>query len=60
VADGKTNAQIAALRGTTVRAVEGMLTRIFEVMGIDPKGTNPRVEATSRYHQLKSQVETVA
>lgn len=60
VAEGKTNSQIAALRGTTVRAVEGMLTRIFEAMGIDPKGSNPRVEATSRYHALKSQVETVA
>jgi DNA-binding CsgD family transcriptional regulator len=60
VSDGKTNAQIAALRGTTVRAVEGMLTRIFEAMEIDPKGSNPRVEASSRYHQLKSQVETVA
>lgn len=60
VAEGKTNAQIAALRGTTVRAVEGMLTRIFEVLEIDPKGSNPRVEATARYHQLRSQVETVA
>jgi DNA-binding NarL/FixJ family response regulator len=60
VAEGKTNAQIAALRGTTVRAVEGMLTRIFEALDIDPKGTNPRVEATARYHALRSQVETVA
>jgi DNA-binding NarL/FixJ family response regulator len=60
VADGKTNAQIAGLRGTTVRAVEGMLTRIFELLNIDPSSTNPRVEATSRYHQLKSQAETVA
>lgn len=59
VADGKTNAQIAQVRGTSVRAVEGMLTRIFEVMAIDPKGTNPRVEASSRYHQLKSQAEPV-
>ncbi len=60
VAEGKTNAQIAALRGTTVRAVEGMLTRIFEALEIDPKGSNPRVEATARYHALRSQVETVA
>jgi DNA-binding NarL/FixJ family response regulator len=60
VAEGKTNAQIASLRGTTVRAVEGMLTRIFEALAIDPKGSNPRVEATARYHQLRSQVETVA
>ncbi|NBU22566.1 MAG: DNA-binding response regulator [Actinobacteria bacterium] len=60
VAEGKTNAQIASIRGTTVRAVEGMLTRIFEVLDIDPKGSNPRVEATARYHQLRSQVESVA
>jgi DNA-binding NarL/FixJ family response regulator len=60
VSEGKTNAQIASLRGTTVRAVEGMLTRIFEMLNIDPKGTNPRVEATARYHQLKSQADTFA
>jgi len=60
VSEGKTNAQIASLRGTTVRAVEGMLTRIFEVLEIDPKSSNPRVEASARYHQLKSQVEPVA
>ncbi|MEY3561945.1 MAG: hypothetical protein RL068_1097 [Actinomycetota bacterium] len=52
---GKTNAQIAEVRGTTVRAVEGMLTRIFELMNIDPKGGNPRVEAAAKYHQLKEQ-----
>ena len=54
--EGKTNAQIAELRGTTIRAVEGMLTRIFELMAIDPKDGNPRVEAASKYHQLKEQV----
>jgi DNA-binding NarL/FixJ family response regulator len=55
LSEGKTNAQIAELRGTTIRAVEGMLTRIFELMAIDPKDGNPRVEAASKYHQLKEQ-----
>lgn len=54
VAEGKTNSQIAELRGTTVRAVESMLSRIFEAMGIDPQQTNPRVEAVSRYHGSKA------
>lgn len=56
LSEGKTNAQIAEVRGTTVRAVEGMLTRIFELMGIDARSGNPRVEAASKYHQLKEQV----
>ena len=53
VAEGKTNAQIAALRGTSIRAVESMLSRIFELLSIDPHGTNPRVEAVSKFHRLK-------
>lgn len=53
VADGKTNAQIAVLRGTSVRAVESMLSRIFEAMGIDPHTSNPRVEAVSKYHSSR-------
>ena len=50
VAEGKTNAQIAAIRGTTVRAVESMLSRIFDAMGINPESSNPRVEAVTRFH----------
>jgi DNA-binding NarL/FixJ family response regulator len=53
VSEGKTNAQIASLRGTTVRAVESMLSRIFEAMGIDPASSNPRVEAVSRLHSSR-------
>lgn len=53
VSEGKTNSQIAALRGTTVRAVEGMLSRIFDLMSIDPKSSNPRVEATAQYLRAK-------
>jgi len=54
VAEGKTNAQIATLRGTTVRAVESMLSRIFEAMGIDPQASNPRVEAVGKFHASKA------
>lgn len=57
LSEGSTNSQIAQLRGITVRAVEGMLTRIFEDLKIDPAESNPRVEAARRYHQLRSQVE---
>lgn len=54
VADGKTNSQIANLRGTSVRAVESMLSRVFEALDIDPASSNPRVEAVTKYHQLRS------
>ena len=54
VAEGKTNQQIADLRGTSTRAVESMLSRIFEALGIDPKSSNPRVEAASKFHALRA------
>lgn len=53
VAEGKTNAQIAAIRGTTVRAVESMLSRIFEAMGIDQGASNSRVEAVTKFHSSR-------
>jgi DNA-binding NarL/FixJ family response regulator len=50
VADGHSNAQIAQLRGTTVRAVEGMVSRIFQSLGIEAQGAgNARVEAAKVY-----------
>jgi DNA-binding NarL/FixJ family response regulator len=50
VSDGFSNAQIAEARGTTVRAVEGMVSRIFQALGIDAQGSgNARVEATKMY-----------
>ena len=50
VADGFSNAQIAEARGTTVRAVEGMISRIFQSLGVDAAGSgNARVEATKMY-----------
>lgn len=57
VAQGKSNQQIAESRGTTVRAVEGMVSRIFESMGIDPAAEgNARVEATRTYLAATGQI----
>jgi DNA-binding NarL/FixJ family response regulator len=50
VAEGYSNNQIAEERGTTVRAVEGMVSRIFQALGVDAQGVgNARVEATRMY-----------
>ena len=50
VAEGQSNNQIAEERGTTVRAVEGMVSRIFQALGVDAQGVgNARVEATRMY-----------
>ena len=50
VAEGYSNNQIAEERGTTVRAVEGMVSRIFHALGVDAQGIgNARVEATRLY-----------
>lgn len=50
VAEGYSNNQIAEKRGTTVRAVEGMVSRIFHALGVDAQGAgNARVEATRLY-----------
>lgn len=50
LAMGYTNQQMAEKRGTTVRAVEGIVSRIFLILEIDvhAKG-NARVEAASAY-----------
>lgn len=53
VAEGKTNQQIAELRGTSVRAVEAMVSRIFQALGLDQSSTNLRVEAVAQYNKLK-------
>lgn len=50
LADGLSNAQIAEARGTTVRAVEGMISRIFQGLDINSHSEgNARVEAAKRY-----------
>jgi DNA-binding NarL/FixJ family response regulator len=47
---GYTNAQIADKRGTTVRAVEGIVSRVFQALDIDVQAEgNARVEAASTY-----------
>ena len=50
LADGKTNAQIAEARGTTIKAVEDTIHRISIVLGFDPKvNGNARVTIARRY-----------
>jgi len=50
VARGFSNSKIAEQRGTTVRAVEGIISRIFDALKIDTTGSyNARVEAARAY-----------
>lgn len=50
LAMGYTNSQIAEKRGTTVRAVEGIISRIFQALDIDVQAEgNARVEAAATY-----------
>ena len=50
MADGLSNSQIAEERGTTVRAVEGMISRIFQSLDIDAQGAgNARIAASKAY-----------
>lgn len=56
---GYTNAQIADKRGTTVRAVEGIISRIFAALEIDVQAEgNARVEAAAKY--LRAAGKTLA
>ncbi|MEN9714591.1 MAG: hypothetical protein RJA35_58 [Actinomycetota bacterium] len=45
VAKGKSNEQIAAVRGTTERAVRGILARALDIVGIEDDGGERRVAA---------------
>lgn len=50
LAAGLSNSQIAEARGTTIRAVEGMISRIFQGLDINAQSEgNARVEAAKRY-----------
>lgn len=50
MAEGLSNSQIAEARGTTVRAVEGMISRIFQALDIDAQGSgNARISASKAY-----------
>ncbi len=59
VARGKSNSQIAEARGTSVRAVEAVISRIFSLLGIDPSTEgNPRVEAARAYFEATGQASS--
>ncbi|MEN9989899.1 MAG: hypothetical protein RL508_878 [Actinomycetota bacterium] len=50
VSQGLSNSQIAELRGTTIRAVEGMVSRVFEALNISTSADgNARVEAARTF-----------
>lgn len=50
VSQGLSNSQIADLRGTTIRAVEGMVSRVFEALNISTYADgNARVEAARTF-----------
>jgi DNA-binding NarL/FixJ family response regulator len=50
IADGLSNQQIADERGTSVRAVEGIISRIFEALKIDVQDEgNSRVDAVKKF-----------
>ena len=50
VSQGMSNSQIADLRGTTIRAVEGMVSRVFEALNISTYADgNARVEAARTF-----------
>lgn len=50
MAEGHSNQQIADARGSSVRAVEGIISRIFDAMGLQSSALgNARVEAVAFY-----------
>lgn len=50
LAQGKSNEEIAEIRGTTVRAVRMILVRAFQALGIDENaGPEKRVQAALKY-----------
>ncbi|MBP6043533.1 MAG: response regulator transcription factor [Rhodoluna sp.] len=50
ISEGLSNQQIADARGTSVRAVEGMVSRIFEGLNIDVQDEgNSRVDAVKKF-----------
>lgn len=51
IAQGLTNAEIAKIRGTSVRAVDKMAARLYITLGISEN--NPRIPASRMYQQSK-------
>lgn len=47
--DGFTNAQIAEIRGTSISAVDNIVSRIFKALEIDVPGSNQRARAVRLY-----------
>lgn len=61
VALGRSNAQIAEARGTSVKAVERVVARAFAAAGVDPESAgNNRVDAARRFILLTSGQPNVA
>ncbi len=57
LAKGLTNQGIADARGTSLRAVETMIQRVYQGLGLNRNtGQNNRVEAVSLWHQGKIKV----
>jgi DNA-binding NarL/FixJ family response regulator len=53
LAEGKSNQQIAAARGTTLRAVENLVTRAITAAGIDAESkTSARVIAVREFIRI--------
>lgn len=58
LAQGKSNEEIAQLRGTTVRAVRMILVRAFQALGLsEDAGPEKRVQAAIKYLQTAGQVK---
>lgn len=49
LADGKTSAQIASERNSTVRAVHMLMNRLFDSLGIDQDASDARTTAVAMY-----------
>lgn len=58
LAEGASTRALAEERGTTVRAVETMLSRLYTALGISNDGrSNPRVEAVTLWQQGRIRVD---
>lgn len=60
IAMGKTNSQIAAIRGISLKAVESMVARVFQSLGIDEKSDgNSRVILAQQFVRSAGQPLTL-
>ncbi len=61
LADGTSTRAIAEFRGTSVRAAETMLARLYRALGVDTdEGSNPRVSAVRLWQQGRVTVQGAA